>query len=208
MLIFYYSMLAIVYFALGVFLLWLPLPFLRPTSLKLASFEQRAWPKGGWAFLQFLDIVRAAVGAWLLHRHVGAVPFWAGEGKFELTALAGFLAVGFAIQTLTWRDEDWVFSPIVYTIGVVVGALQPILVLPVLLLGLGSVWAFRAWSLMFIGAALATVLGGLMHQNQNLMHAFCLGIALCTPSLVSLLAGRHMGWPRRYLGLEKLAPLR
>ena len=64
-------------------------------------------------------------------------------------------------------------------------------------LAVGAALAVRAWSAGFIGAGVAVAGVGLMIETQDVRRALLLGVAVNVPVVVSVMAGRHMGGPRK-----------
>jgi hypothetical protein len=137
--------------------------------------------------LAVIDAVRASAGAWLLLRGLPGLPPIATLGRWQDAGfLAAAIAIGLLIQTLVWRDEDYVFAPVPYALGLVAAIAHPIVLAIVLPLAVGSAMAVRAWAAGLLGLGFGLAGVGLL----------C-GIAFCFPVLVSTMAGRHFGWPRK-----------
>lgn len=183
---------------LGVGLLFSPLWLLHGPDARLAAFDQKEWPRGRNLMLVFLDAARAALGAWLLASgmpdlpHMANAPVWAPE-----LALAGVVGVALTIQTLAWRDEDHVQAPVVFLGGLAAVLFDPVVAVLVLPLAVGAALALRAWSGVFLAASLGAVGIGWMLNAQSWGRVIFVGAVLGCPVLVSILAGRHMAWPRK-----------
>jgi len=164
----------------------------------LGNFDQRGWPQGRNLVLTVIDLVRAAVGANLLARGFPGLkgprgaPEWLGE-----VWLAVALAVALAVQTLSWRDEDHVRAPVAFLLGAMLVLIHPLVLVIGLPLAIGAALAVRAWSAGFLGAGVALAGVGLVIEAQDLRRALLLGAAVNIPVIVSVLAGRHMGAPRK-----------
>lgn len=184
--------------AVGLGLLWLPLWLLRKRGARLSGFDQRTWPKGVNLPISVLDAVRASAGTWVLIHVAPDLPKVAGLGRWQEAAFLGAaIAIGLVIQTLAWRDEDFVFTPVPYLLGIVSAVAHPIVLVIALPLAVGSALALRAWAagLLAGGAGLAAV--GLAVTEQDWRRAVFVGVAICFPVLTSVMAGRHMGWPQK-----------
>lgn len=179
-------------------LIWfLPLRIFRAKNAKLGSFDQRAWPRGRNLVLGLFDLARAWVGGDLLVRSAGVFPAFGldpswGGGIF----IAAVFAVALAIQSFAWRTEDYLFAPVGFVLGCVGALIEPLVLIIALPLGVGMALAIRAWSAGFIGAALGLAGVGLA-VAQDWRLALLLGVALLTPVLLSVMAGRHLGSARK-----------
>lgn len=183
---------------LGLGLLCFPLWLFRKRGARLSGFDQRTWPKGLNLPLAVLDAVRASVGAWLL---IHALPELQRVGQFgrwqDAAYLAGAIALGLLIQTLSWRDEDHVLAPVPFLLGIASAVAHPIVLVIILPLAIGSSLALRAWSPGLVAAGLGFAGVGLAVEQQDWRRAVLVGIVFCFPVLVSVLAGRHLGWPQK-----------
>lgn len=188
--------------ALALFALVFPIWVFRARNVRLAGFEQRAWPAGRNVALAVLDAVRASFGAALAIRVAPDLPRVELLGRWQDPALlAVAVAAGLAVQCLAWRDEDFVFAPVAYVLGVATVAAHPIVLVIVLPLAIGSGLAVRAWAASLLGAGLGLGLVGLAVSQQDWRRAVLLGMAFCFPILLSMVAGRHLGWPRRQMSV-------
>ncbi|MFH1496991.1 MAG: hypothetical protein ABII82_04115 [Verrucomicrobiota bacterium] len=145
-----------------------------------------------------LDPVRAAVGAWMFLQGIVPLSERIGLGASGDAILMGAVfGIGIVVQTLARRDEDYVFSPFGYTAGVVMFFCGPIVAVPAIILGIGSAVAMRVWTPFFFGiAVICLILGPVTNQNAWPTQ-IATGMACLLPPLVSVMAGRHMGFPRR-----------
>lgn len=184
--------------AVGGLLLWFPVWALRQPNSRLAGFDQRGWPKGRHAALAFLDTLRASVGAWLVAGNLAPLVTFRGLTAWKVEiVLALIVAVGLVIQTLAWRDEDHAFAPVTYVLGVVAALVHPVLIGLVIPLALGASLAVRAWSAGFLATGLGMAVLCIVVKAQDFHRAFLLGPVLCLPVLISVMAGRHLGWPKK-----------
>jgi hypothetical protein len=188
-----------VFLVIGGSFLWLfPLWLFHAKDARLGNFDQRSWPRGTNLALTVIDLVRAAVGANLLARGLLGLPIprggpeWLGE-----VWVAAALALALAVQTLSWRDEDYVRAPVAFLLGALLVLIHPLVMAIGLLLAVGTALAVRAWSAGFIGAGVGLIGVGLVFEAQDLRRALMLGVAVNIPVIVSLLAGRHLGEPRK-----------
>ncbi len=106
-------------------------------------------------------------------------------------------ALGLLIQTLVWRDEDFVFAPVPYALGLLAGLAHPIVLVIVLPLAIGSAMAVRAWAAGLLAGGVGLAAVGLAVTQQDWRLGLLSGISFCLPVLISAMAGRHMGWPRK-----------
>lgn len=185
--------------ALGLVLLCFPLWLLRVRGARLSGFDQRAWPKGRHLLLAVIDAGRASTGAWILMRALSEAPRIDPLGRWsEPALLAGAVAVGLAIQTLAWRDEDFVLAPVPFLLGVIAAVAHPIVLAIVLPLWIGGSLSVRSWASGFLAAGVGLAGVGLaVAQQENWRLAILVGLAFFVPVLTSVLAGRHLGWPKK-----------
>lgn len=184
--------------AVGLVLLWFPLWSFRVRGARLSGFDQRTWPKGRNILLSAIDAGRASVGAWVLIRALPGLSHIEPLGRWQESALlAGAVSVGLAIQTLVWRDEDYVFAPAPFLLGLVAAIAHPIVLAIVLPLWIGGSLAVRAWASGFLAAGLGLATVGLAVSQQDWRRSLLVGLAFCVPVLVSVMAGRHLGWPKK-----------
>jgi hypothetical protein len=193
-----FSMSSSVSLVLALVLLWFPLWLLHAPTARLAGFDQRAWPAGRNVFLCILDALRASIGAWLLLGCLPELARVAPLGRWQDAAfLAGAVAVGLLIQTLVWRDEDHAFTPVLYLLGVAAAVAHPVVLVIALPLAIGGALALRAWSAGLLAGGLGLAGVGLAVSQQDWRRSLLVGVAFCLPVLVSVMAGRHLGWPRK-----------
>ncbi len=190
---------AFVLSVLGGSILWLfPLWLFRAKGSRLGNFDQRSWPRGRNLALTVVDLIRAAVGAKLMAQgclglpRPQGTPDWLGEVWLALA-----LVVALIVQTISWRDEDHVQAPVVFLLGALLVLVHPLVLIIGLPLAVGTALAVRAWSPGFIGAGMAVAGVGLMIESQDVWRAIFLGVAVNTPVVVSVMAGRHMGAARK-----------
>jgi len=186
------------YVVLGMGLLLLPLWFWHGPDARLAAFDQREWPKGLNLLLALLDLGRAAGGAYLLQLGLPELPILANHSEWRVElVLAGIITLGLVVQTLAWHDEDHVQAPVAFLAGVTLILVDLRVVGLAGALALGASFAVRAWSMLFFAASAGTVLIGWLLSFQSWPRVIFLGVALAVPPVVSVMAGRHMGWPRK-----------
>ena len=148
--------------------------------------------------LAICDVLRAAAGAGLLVRMPVDLPVLDGLGVWENPLLVGVaVALGFAVQTLVWRDDDHAFAPVAFGLGVAATAMHPLVLAIALPLAIGTAIAVRAWAAGFIAAGVGLVGVGLAVEQQDWRLGLFVGTAFFVPVLISLMAGRHLGWPRK-----------
>ena len=184
--------------ALGLGLLFLPLWVLRTRGARLAGFDQRAWPRGAHLPLALVDALRAALGTWVLMRGLPGLASIGSMGRWQEPALlAAVIGVGLVVQALTWRDEDFVFAPVPYLLGVVAVVAHPIVLAIVLPMAVGAAMAVRAWSAGLIGGGVGLAVVGLAVKQQEWRLSLLVGVSFFLPVLASVMVGRHIGWPRK-----------
>ncbi len=184
--------------AIGLGLLCFPLWLLRPPLSRLAGFDQRAWPRGRNLVLTIVDVVRASAGAKLLLNGLPGLERVAALGLWQEAAfMAAAILLGLLVQTLVWRDEDFVFAPVPYMLGLVIALAHPIVLVIALPLAVGSGMAIRAWAAGILGGGIGLAVVGLAVTQQDWRMGLLCGVIFCVPVLISALAGRHMGWPRK-----------
>ncbi len=179
-------------------LLFLPIGLLLPRSSPLAGYERGTWP-GGWSILVLLlDPFRAGIGAWCLLRGMGPLVDRIGFlHTGEAIVLGCVFFVGVVLQTVSRMDEDYVFAPFAYVGAVLIFFCGPVVALPAIVLGLGSAMAMRVWTPFFFGAGMVVLILGPITNPQTWQPAIAVGLACMVPPLLAVMAGRHMGFPRR-----------
>jgi hypothetical protein len=188
----------LVFQILGFFLLLFPLWTLRARGARMGGFEHRVWPGGRNLVLAICDVLRAAAGAGLLVRMPVDLPVLDGLGVWGNPLVVGVaVALGFAVQTLVWRDDDHAFAPVAFGLGVAATAMHPLVLAIALPLAIGTAIAVRAWAAGFIAAGVGLVGVGLAVEQQDWRLGLFVGTAFFVPVLISLMAGRHLGWPRK-----------
>jgi hypothetical protein len=183
---------------LGILLLFFPLWTLRAKGARLGGFDHRVWPGGRNLVLAIFDVLRAAAGAGLLVRRPVDLPMLEGLGIWANPLVVGIaVALGFAVQSLAWRDDDHAFAPVAFGLGVAATAMHPLVLVIVLPLAIGTAIAVRAWAAGFIAAGVGLVGVGLVVEQQDWRLGLLVGTAFFVPVMISLMAGRHLGWPRK-----------
>jgi hypothetical protein len=182
----------------GLFLMVFPLWIFRAKGTRLVGFEQRAWPTGRNLALGMLDAGRASVGVWLVVQAVSVMPAVEVLGRWQdavyiSTAIAG----GLAVQAFAWRDEDYLLAPVPYALGAAAIVSYPVVLVIAFPLAVGGALALRAWSAGFIAGGAGLLLAGLAVEQQDWHISSLVGLALGAPVLLSVLAGRHLGWAKR-----------
>lgn len=184
--------------AAGLFLLVFPLWIFRAKGARLVGFDQRVWPSGRNLALGMLDAGRASVGLWLVVQAVSVMPAVEALGRWqEALYIATAMAVGLAAQALAWRDEDYLFAPVPYALGAVAVVAYPVVLVIALPLAIGGALAIRAWSAGFLAGGAGLLVAGLAVEQQDWRISSLVGLAFGVPVLVSVLAGRHLGWAKR-----------
>ncbi|MEY4488127.1 MAG: hypothetical protein RIQ79_635 [Verrucomicrobiota bacterium] len=186
----------LVVLAIGLFCL--PIWRLHAPDGRLAAFDQREWPTGRNLVLVLLDLARALGGAWLLAKGIPDLPLLNNEHEW-LPDLGISIAVGLGliVQTFGWTDEDHVQAPLVFVAGVAAVLVDPVVAALVGALAIGAALALRAWSAVFLAVCVGTILIGWLLNAQSWSRVIFLGVAMGLPVVLSILAGRHMGWPRK-----------
>ncbi len=186
------------WFIVGLALLWFPVGLLLCKTAKLAGYERGSWP-GGWPLVVvMLDPLRAAIGAWALLQGIEPLVELIGHGADGRAVLLGVAtAVGVVIQTVSCKDEDFVYSPFAYTAGVLTFFLGPLTAIPAIILGIGSTVAMRVWTAFFMAAGLLSAILGAALAKGDWLTPLLVGLAVMLPPLVTVMLGRHMGFPRR-----------
>jgi hypothetical protein len=180
-------------------LLWLfPLWCFHAPGARLGNFDQRAWPKGRNLGLAIFDVVRAAVGANFLARGLPGLPTIPGAPSWMPEVwLAVTFGVALGAQAFYWRDEDHVRAPVEFFLGAVLILVHPLVLFIGLPLGVGAALAVRAWSAGFIGAGLGVAGVSLMVEAADWRRGLLLGAMANLPVVLSVMAGRHIGAPRK-----------
>lgn len=184
--------------ALALVLLWSPLWMMRAKGTRLSGFDQRTWPRGRLLALAMVDVIRASVGVWALMQVLPDLPTILPVGAWQAPAfLALAIGVGLVVETLSWRDDDYVLAPVPFLLGAVSAAAHPIVLVIVLPLWIGGSLALRSWAsgILALGLGLGGV--GLAVSQQDWRRAALVGMASALPVLASIMAGRHMGWPKK-----------
>jgi hypothetical protein len=179
-------------------LLFVPVWRLRAPDSRLAAFDQREWPTGRNLLLVLLDVGRAAGGAWVLSLGLPELPHFIHHSEWVWQAVLGILVgLGLGVQTLVWYDEDHVQAPLAFLVGVALVLINPVVLLLAGPLAIGVSLALRAWSGIFLTATLGTILIGWLLDMQSWSRVVFVGAVMIIPMVFSVLAGRHMGWPRK-----------
>lgn len=183
----------------GLILLCFPLWLARVRGARLSGFDQRAWPKGRNLLLAVLDTFRASAAAWILVNVFRELPPNDALGRwFEPALMAGAVAIGLVIQTLAWLDEDYVLAPVPFLVGVLAVVAHPIVLVIVLPLWIGSSLAVRSWASGFIAGGMGVAGVGLaVSQQEDWRLTVLIGLTFFVPVLTSVMAGRHLGWPKK-----------
>lgn len=182
----------------GVGLFCVPVWRLHAPDGRLAAFDQREWPNGRNLGLCALDAARAMGGAWLLETGLPGLPHFVNHGEWVWQlALALAVGLGLIVQTFSWTDDDHVQAPVVFLGAVAVVLVDPVVVMLVAALSIGAALALRAWSGLFLAASLGTVVLGWLLNSQSWPRVIFVGAVFFLPVVLSILAGRHMGWPRK-----------
>lgn len=184
--------------ALALVLLWFPLWMMRIRGARLSGFDQRSWPRGRNLALAVVDVGRASVGVWALMQALPDLPKISPLGRWQEPALlAAAVAVGLVVEVLSWRDEDYVLAPVPFLLGVMAAVAHPIVLVIVLPFWIGGSLALRSWAsgILAVGVGLGGV--GLAVAQQDWRRAALVGMAFVIPVLASVMAGRHMGWPKK-----------
>lgn len=193
--------------AVGLVLWFFPLWIWRAPRSRLGGFDQREWPSGRNLALTVVDALRSAAGAAAVARGVaGALAGRDLPGITGEAALAALFILALGWQALSWRTEDFLHSPVAFLLGALTVLLHPVVLAISLPLALGSAFAVRGWSAYFLGAALGVAGVGAYLPMQDWRRAILVGAAATAPVVASLLAGRHLGGPRRQA--EKPSALR
>jgi len=179
-------------------LIWFfPLWIFHAKNARLGSFDQRAWPRGRNLVLGLFDLARAWVGGDLLVRSIGAFPdFGFGSSWDGAMGLAVVFGVALAVHAFAWCNEDYLFAPVGFVFGSLVALIEPQVLIIGLPLGIGAALAIRAWSAGFIGAGVGLAGVGLALAD-DWRRSLLVGVVLTLPVLLSVLAGRHLGAPRK-----------
>ena len=145
-----------------------------------------------------LDAGRASVGAWLVLQAVSTMPAVEALGRWqEAVYIAAAVALGLVAQALAWRDEDYLLAPVTFALGVVAVVAHPVVLAIALPLALGGALAIRAWAAGFLACGAGLLVAGLAVEQQDWRVSSLVGLSFGAPVLVSVLAGRHLGWAKR-----------
>ena len=178
-------------------LLLFPLWVFRAPGSRLGAFDQRGWPTGRNLALTIVDVLRASVGAGLLIKGlVGMATAGRWTGWRPEIALAVGIGVALVVQTLFWRDEDSVHSPVAFLLGTLVALVHPLVLLFVLPVVIGAPLALRAWAGLFFGASVSLIGVGMLIEAQDWRRTLLLGVVIPLPVLISVMVGRHLGAAR------------
>ncbi len=184
--------------AVALFVWFFPLWAFRAQNAKLGGFDQRGWPRGRNLVLSVFDAARAWMGADLLMRSLGSIPEWPFPPSWNPQLWVG-LAFGAAllVQAFVWRNEDYLMAPIWFVLGALPALVHVHVLLIGLPLGIGAALAIRAWSAGLIGAGVGVAGVGTVVLEQDWKLSLLLGLTLTLPIWASMLAGRHLGAPRK-----------
>jgi hypothetical protein len=182
----------------GVGLFCVPLWRLRSPDGRLSGFDQREWPVGRNLFLVVLDLLRAMGGAWSLANGLPELPHFAhhSEWVWQLV-LALMVGLGLVISSLVWHDEDHVQAPLPFLAGTMLVLIDSTVLLLVAPLAIGVALALRAWSGVFFTSMIGMMLIGWLLNAQSWSRVIFTGAVIIFPVVLSILMGRHMGWPRK-----------
>lgn len=184
--------------AAGLFLLVFPLWIFRAKGSRLVGFDQRAWPTGRILALGMLDAARALLGVWLVVQAISTMPEVEALGRWrDAVYIATVIAVGLAVQAFAWRDEDYLLAPVPYALGAAAVVAYPLVLVIAFPLAIGGALALRAWSAGFIAGGAGLLLAGFAVEQQDWHISSLVGLSFGAPVLMSILAGRHLGWAKR-----------
>ena len=182
----------------GVGLFFVPVWRLRSPEGRLAGFDQREWPTGRNLILVLLDFLRAMGGAWALDAGLAGLPHFAHHSEWVWQLVLALLTgLGLVVASLVWRDEDHLQAPLPFLAGAMVVLIDPTVLLLVAPLSIGVALALRAWSGLFLTATVGMILIGWLLNAQSWSRVIFSGAVIIFPVVLSVLMGRHMGWPRK-----------
>jgi hypothetical protein len=180
----------------GAVMLWFfPLWSFRGPKARLGGFDQRGWPAGRGMVLMLADVLRAAVGGWLMAR--GLTGWSSGEVWVAEIWLAIALGLALIAQAFYWHTEDYLQAPAAFLIGALSIIVHPLVLFLSLPLAIGAALAIRAWSACFLGASVGLIGIGMVVTAQDWRRTLLLGVAVTLPVLASMLVGRHLGGVRK-----------
>ena len=186
-------------------LVFFPLDAVLPKRLKFREFDhldfgEDSWCRSldaWWLPTLWLDPVRAFAGAWLLRNAWVVEESLVGPARHApLVASALILAGALGVQLHTRRDHDVVLAPLGYLIGLWFGLLVAPVAALAMVVGVGCVAAFRAWSAFFVFGAIGTGVIGylLMRMDPWMLMTVALSIL---PWFVSAIMQRTLIFPLR-----------
>ncbi len=165
------------------------------------------WQKTFTHFPHWLDLIRAALGAWLLATAVTRAPGGSGFSGYAATGVhVGVLAIAASLQTLICKEPGSAHAPFAFTVGLVCGFMPTVApgLSPFLTLGFGLLLAIvtatgsNNAALFFPILALVLPALGLLFIKQNIMVIIPLGppaFAALIPWLLAILFQRELVVP-------------
>ncbi len=140
-----------------------------------------------------IDLLRAALGAWLLAEALQRAPEALGMMKYgAIVAKAAILAVAAVLQTSFCREPEAAHAPFAFVSGLVLGFLPPLVAGFGLGLAIVLTMGIHAPSVYFPLLAVTTAALGFLFTAKTLLYELIsVTVAVTLPWLITLLFPRH-----------------
>lgn len=141
-----------------------------------------------------IDLVRSAVGAWLLLHSIEAAPDLEDLTRYIPVAIqGGVLIVAVVIQTVFCKEPESANAPFAFVAGIVAGFFPPVVagfaLVSAIVVSLGA----RTPAAFFLVLAVGIAVAGLLFEGVELIANIVVGsIAVVLPWLIALLFSREL----------------
>ncbi len=152
------------------------------------------WGRAAKLELHSIDLLRAAIGAWLLAEAFTLAPGTAGILRYgPLAAQFAVLCLATALQTMVCKEPDAAHAPFTFAVGLAAGYLPPLTFAFALVIAYVAAFGARVASI-FLPVFAAAIVGlGILLNGKKLIYVLItLGCAIALPWLLCLLFPRSM----------------
>lgn len=162
--------------------------------LPLSREWSRYWSQMFSLGLHAIDLLRAALGAWLLGEALMQAPGAAGLMRHVVTLTqAAVLGVAVAMQVFVCKEPESAHAPFAFALGLVAGGVPPTAAAFALTFAIVITAGSRTPMALFPLLALSVAGAGLLFQGRNVLPAsIALAFAVSLPWLLTLLFSRHL----------------
>ena len=139
--------------------------------------------------LHLIDVLRAALGAWLLVDSMSLMPGARGlAAQGPLLTRMAVLWLGALLQTVVCRERDSMHAPFAWVVGVVAVLMPPLVATFALVLALATSVGSRVAAAFFPALAVALAgLGFVLEGQPIMMPLIVVGVMLLLPWLLPVL---------------------